>query len=333
MTEFYYSDEKSPQVSKAQLISEPKNIRPHVVILGAGASRQAFPQGDSKGKTLPIMDDFVNVVTGLRDLLESAGINHLGQNFEVLYSKIHERDPKSSLLCEIEKSVRDYFEGLQLPEGPTLYDHLLLSLRPKDLIATFNWDPFLFDSWERHRYRIPLPEVVYLHGNVRIAYCAEHRVLGEKGMCCPECDEELTPSPLLYPVTTKNYSADPLISSAWRILEHIIRSSFTLTIFGYGAPKTDKEAVELLNKAWKGKSNREFETVEIIDIKDKNLLIEQWKPFMPTFHCMHSKNFYESQIANYPRRSCEALYVPTVLGRFAETYAIPKDADFKELMS
>ena len=332
MTDLYYSDEKSSRVSKSRLINEPKNIRPHVVILGAGASVAAFPQGDANGQKLPIMDDFVEVVSGLRDLLVNSRIYYQGQNFEVFYNKIYDRDPESNLLSMIEKNVRDYFEGFQLPEGPTLYDHLLLSLRPKDLIATFNWDPFLFDAWERHRYTTPLPEIVYLHGNVRTAYCAEHRVQGEKGMYCPECDEKLTPSQLLYPVATKNYSADPLISSSWRILEHALRAAFTLTIFGYGAPKADKEAFELLENAWKGKSDREFETIEIVDIKDRHVLTEQWKPFMPTFHCMHSKNFYKSQIAHYPRRSCEALYVPTVLGRFAETYLIPRDADFKKLL-
>jgi hypothetical protein len=32
---------------------------------------------------------------------------------------------------------------LELPDHPTVYDHLLLSLRKKDAIFTFNWDPFL----------------------------------------------------------------------------------------------------------------------------------------------------------------------------------------------
>ncbi len=331
MTERYYNDDNSPQVSKTRLINEPKNIRPHVVILGAGASVAAFPQGDANGQKLPMMADFVDVVSDLRDLLVSSGIDYDSQNFELLYSKIHELDPRSPLLHDIDKNVRDYFEGLQLPEGPTLYDHLLLSLRPKDIIATFNWDPFLFDAWERHRYTIRLPEVVYLHGNVRIAYCAEHRFQGEKGMYCPECDKELTPSPLLYPVATKNYSADLLISAAWRTLKHVLPSAFTFTVFGYGAPKADKEAFDLMANAWKGKRDREFETIEIIDIKDESLLTEQWKPFMPTLHFMYPKDFYKSQIANYPRRSCEALYVPTVSGRFAETYPIPKNVDLREL--
>ena len=37
----------------------------------------------------------------------------------------------------------DYFSSLALPEHPSIYDYLVLGLRPKDVIATFNWDPFL----------------------------------------------------------------------------------------------------------------------------------------------------------------------------------------------
>ena len=35
---------------------------PHVVILGAGASRAACPDGDKNGEILPLMDDFIEVL-------------------------------------------------------------------------------------------------------------------------------------------------------------------------------------------------------------------------------------------------------------------------------
>jgi hypothetical protein len=305
-------------------------MRPHVVILGAGASVAAFPQGDETGKMLPTMDNLVEVV-GLRPILEDSGVDYHSQNFEKLYSQLHEREPNSPLLKTIENTIRDYFEELQLPEEPTLYDHLVLSLRPKDIVATFNWDPFLFDAWKRHRHAVPVPDIIHLHGNVRIAYCIEHKVQGENGMCCPHCEKKLTPSRLLYPVA-KNYADDPLIDSEWKTIESYLRSAFTLTIFGYGAPETDKEAFELMTKAWKGKSQREIETIEIIDRKEKDALIERWEPFMPTFHCKHNKDFYESIITQLPRRCCEGLYVTTILGRFAESFPLPKEMKFKELM-
>ncbi|MBL7093558.1 hypothetical protein ISS22_06245 [candidate division KSB1 bacterium] len=312
------------------MINEPKNMRPHVVILGAGASVAAFPQGDASGKKLPTMDNLIEVV-GLRPILDDSAVDYHNQNFEELYSQLYEKEPNSTLIRTIENTIRNYFEGLQLPEEPTLYDHLMLSLRPKDIVATFNWDPFLHDVWERHRYTVPVPEV-HLHGNVRIACCIEHQVQGENGMYCPHCDEKMTPSRLLYPVAIKNY-ADLFINKQWEMIESCLRSAFTLTIFGYGAPETDKEAFELMTKAWKGKSPRELETMEIIDTKEKQYLMERWKPFIPTFHCMHSKDFYKSGIAHFPRRSCEGLYVPTVLGKFAEPFLTPKEMNFKELMS
>jgi hypothetical protein len=42
--------------------------------------------------------------------------------------------------------VREYFAQLELPVEPTIYDALLLSLRDKDAVFTFNWDPFLFQA-------------------------------------------------------------------------------------------------------------------------------------------------------------------------------------------
>jgi hypothetical protein len=41
--------------------------RPHVVLLGAGASYAAFPNGDKNGHKLPLLKDFVEVI-GLHDL-------------------------------------------------------------------------------------------------------------------------------------------------------------------------------------------------------------------------------------------------------------------------
>ena len=38
--------------------------RPHVVILGAGCSKAAAPQGDANGVNLPVMDDFLEVIDG-----------------------------------------------------------------------------------------------------------------------------------------------------------------------------------------------------------------------------------------------------------------------------
>jgi hypothetical protein len=48
------------------------NHSPHVVILGAGASRAAFPSGDAKKKPLPLLVDLPDCL-GLRAAITNAG--------------------------------------------------------------------------------------------------------------------------------------------------------------------------------------------------------------------------------------------------------------------
>ena len=36
--------------------------RPHIILLGAGASYAAFPNGDRSGNKLPLLRDFVDVI-------------------------------------------------------------------------------------------------------------------------------------------------------------------------------------------------------------------------------------------------------------------------------
>src|ERR1700720_1846617 len=120
-------------------------MRPHVVILGAGASRAACPQGDRNGLRLPTMDDLVEILP-LRPLIIENGIDDPHENFEAIYSKLSSDDSKMALTRKIETVVHDYFSSLELPDRPTIYDHLLLSLRKKDAVFTFNWDPFLFED-------------------------------------------------------------------------------------------------------------------------------------------------------------------------------------------
>ena len=123
----------------------------HVVILGAGASiASTFRNNELNGKQLPSMDNFIDVV-GLNDIIDSIPKNLVAKNFEELYSNLHKANPKSKEIIEIERRVYGYFKDMKLPNEPTIYDHLVLSLRPRDLIATFNWDPFLFQAFNRNK--------------------------------------------------------------------------------------------------------------------------------------------------------------------------------------
>jgi hypothetical protein len=320
-------------VTRSELINKPGKPRPHVLILGAGASVAAFPDGDASGKRLPTMDNLIEII-GLGSILEETGVEYKSRNFEVVYSEIYEKDPKSAIIEVIEEHVRTYFKSMNLPEQPTLYDHVLLSLRPKDLIVSFNWDPFLYDAWYRNRYiyNVPLPQIAHLHGNVRIGYCPEHHIQGDL-FYCPVCGKPIVPSRLLFPVVQKNYADDPFIKTEWDLFRHYLPRALTLTIFGYGAPSTDKEAVDIMKSFWRDEEERFIERVEVIDIREKSVLWSQWDPLIVRTYFDYAKDFYGSRLAMYPRRSCEALINQTVFGHFVENNSLPRNAHFDELMS
>jgi hypothetical protein len=316
--------------TKSLLTSEPRNIGRHVVILGSGAScAQADLGGEATGAKLPTMKDLIPVV-GVDVMLDDHGIKWKGRNFEDVYSELFEENPTARILTDLEEKIREYFTKLELPNEPTLYDHLLLSLRPKDVIATFNWDPLLHDAWERNRYEAPLPDVLYLHGNVRVGYCDRDKMYGENGRCCSECQEHLKPIPLLYPIKKKNY-ADPFIKNEWKVIRMALSEAYTITFFGYGRPKTDQEAVALLNKGWKEKSRREWEHTEYIDTMGQEEIRRLWDDFIYSHYYLYTKDFYDSNIARHPRRSCEALYIPKTLGRWVENFPILRNSTFDEL--
>jgi len=317
--------------SRDELIRNLVMQRPHVVILGAGASVASCPDGDKNARQLPTMENLVNTV-GLGDLLKKNAITGAPENFEALYSSLYSDPSRSGLTGEIEEAIRDYFLSLELPDHPTVYDHLLLSLRKKDAVFTFNWDPFLFDAYVRNQ-RFSLPGIFFLHGNVRVACCPSHpHRRGDYWCRCPDCGTNFVPVRLLYPVTSKNYQADPFIAREWEAAQWFLENAFALTIFGYGAPASDLEAVNLMRTFW-NTNQRIIERVEIIDVKSRDALYETWQPFISHHHYDCRSCFYQSYIANYPRRSGESLYIPSTQGRAAEQFPVPREYGFDELYS
>jgi hypothetical protein len=293
----------------SDLVHDLKMGRPHVVILGAGASLAALPYGDRYGKKLPLMANFVEVL-GLAPMLQDAGIIYGGENFEALYSSLATSNKSQEYLPRIEQAIFEYFAQLDLPDEPTLYDHLVLSLREKDLIATFNWDPFLVRALQRNGPHAPMPKAVFLHGSVVLGYCDSHQpmVIGNRGHTCGRCAEPLTDSKILYPVKQKNYSHDPFIKIMWNEVRRHLQHAYLLTIFGYGAPQSDVEATALMKEAWGDPQNRNLEEIEIIDITHEDTLIRTWDHFIHTHHYRTCSNFHESLIGKYPRRTCEAVW-------------------------
>jgi len=287
------------------------NRSPHVVILGAGASKAALPKGDAKGKTVPVMRELIDCLN-LGPMLKRYNLYCEGADFESLYDDLVSSGKYPELVKEIEGRVQEHFSQLCPPDRATIYDYLVLSLREKDLIASFNWDPFLVLAWRRNSRAVKLPKMVHLHGNVELAACLECRVKDFQGNICQKCGKLLKPTPLLYPVKQKNYSAHPFIESEWNELRLFFRHAYFLTIFGYAAPETDVEARGLLLDAWKDNPTFELAQIEIIDIKPLKQLTKTWKEFFCRDHYGIFKSIWHSYLFRYPRRSCEAFAMATL---------------------
>lgn len=310
--------------------------RPHLVLLGAGASLAALPNGERNGLRPPLMNDFVEIVEGLSDCLDKYGISYEGQNFEDLYSSLYEDTQCEEIRQAIEELVYAYFAQMELPDEPTLYDHLVLSLTGRDCIATFNWDPFLWQALCRNYNRVGgqnLPSPLYLHGNTAIGICTNHERVGisHRDRPCPKCGKALSKCKLLYPIAQKDYNSDPYIRSSWDRVQLCLGDAYMFTIFGYGAPSSDVEAVSLLSSGWGDKYQRNMEEIEIIDVVDEDALCSRWDKFIHTHHYSTYSSLYSSMIGKCSRRSADACFGANYDCIAWEEYPIPRDASWGEL--
>ncbi len=302
----------------------------HVVILGAGASiASTIRNHEPSGKKLPSMANFIEIV-GLQDIIDTIDSKLKSGNFEILYSYLFQENPKSKVIIEIERRVREYFSEMRLPDKPTLYDHLVLSLRPRDLIATFNWDPFLFQAFSRNReFTKDSPNVAFLHGCVALGYSKEDKKAGPVGMWARRDGGFFEPTKLLYPVKVKNYTNDEFISREWERLRFWLHKDSTklVTVFGYSAPNTDVESVKLMDEAYGGKGARNLEQFEIIDIQDETTAVEKWSRFIHTHHYDYATDYFGSSLAHNPRRTSESYFqhiLPTTPAEaFSESNPVP----------
>ncbi len=310
--------------------------RSHLVLLGAGASLAAMPNGDKRGVKPPLLANFISAL-GLEPLLQEHRVMRFPDDFEKLCSlllAVSKGKPRyAALLFELERRVSDYFAAFELPDEPTLYDHLLLSLRRKDTIATFNWDPLLVQAYERNMSRTDeLPAVVFLHGCVAVGYCPEHAGHGGRpGATCPQCGRELVQTPLLYPVPNKDYLSNTFIAGQWSATRRALQEASLLTVFGYSGPRSDSDAVRLLRSAWSRNRRGEMLHVEVIDVKPVSEAEATWRPFFFSEHREVSSSFHDSLLGRYPRRSCEAAFWLFRLNRWLEPDSIPDRMGFDGL--
>jgi hypothetical protein len=300
----------------------------HIVILGAGASiASTIYAPEPSGKKLPSMDNLIEVV-GLADIIRRVDPGAVSKNFEEVYSSLWLQDPHSSAIKAIEFRVRDYFGSLRLPPTPTIYDYLVLSLRPKDLVVTFNWDPFLYQAFSRNRHVCGMPCLSFLHGSVSVGFSSQDRKAGPAGWFSKKTGSEFVPTRLLYPVTVKDYNADEFTRREWDRLRRWLKHARRITIFGYGAPSTDVEAVKLMSEAWGDPQQRNLEQIEIIDVQPQEVVRERWGRFIHTHHYDYCASYFDSVLAYFPRRSGENFthrFLPSTPDEaFQEPNTVPK---------
>lgn len=292
--------------------------KPHVVILGAGATMAAIPNGDKNGRKSSVMNGFIESL-GMTETLKEVSLQTSSNNLEDIYSELHCRPECDAIREDLDRRIREYFSELELPDEPNIYDLLLLSLREKDLIATFNWDPLLLQAYQRaSQITKDLPDLAFLHGNVLVGYCRKHKCGGVLTAYCRECHEPFEPAPLLYPVTHKNYSADPYIQDNWKAFRNKLKRAYLVTVFGYSAPKTDVEAIDIMKKAWGAADERNLEDFEFIDICDENTLTSNWQEFIHSHHYQVHRDFFSSNLAQHPRRTTVEFFDRTMNGIFTK---------------
>ena len=287
--------------------------RPHLVILGAGASKDSMPNGDAEGRPLPVMNEFISTL-GLTDYIGRIEGVPKTDNIEDVYSWLANQEQFAEERFVVENEIREYFSNITLPNTLTKYDLLVLSLRQKDCIATFNWDGLLVQAYQSmQKITSDLPQMVFLHGNVEVGYCPKCNTYGYWFAKCHKCGEQLREVPLLYPVKNKNYQKDEFISEQWKILDDYISKAALITIYGYSAPKTDIEAINIIKKAFARLGTpRYFDIVEIIEHPkfDTKNISEAWLDLseMARDHLELRRSVFDSYMFKNPRRSLEFLH-------------------------
>ena len=281
---------------------------PHVVILGAGASIAACKL-DKNGRRVPALAN-IHKILGLTNMLQTYGFtNEEMNNFELLFSNINGKPEYAELQRILEAEVRDYFKSLQLPDEPTIYDYLILSLTEKDAIITFNWDPFLMQAYRRNLSIGNLPQLIFPHGNVGVGLCYDCKIKGYADCLCPQCFNELADMKLLFPIHKKNYYDGEIIQNEWIVSKKYLNIAAGITVFGYSAPETDYEAYSLLKDSYKASNIITIAPFSIINLKsEEEVQRKKWSDIydkhMVTFH----ETFEDTLLWRAPRVSLEYLF-------------------------
>ena len=246
-------------------------LQPHVVILGSGSTIAAIPNGDRNGHR---SFDFASFGT---DPFFKEYRNKLPQNYkkidnlEKLYLSLTVNDSTKELKEELDSLLREKFKNFELPETMTVLDWLVLSLRDKDYIISFNWDPLLIQAYNRVRiFTENLPNILFPHGNVEACYNNERY-----GAIHNIDNVDMMPSPLVFPIKERDYENNIFLADQIKKVQKAICGAGYLTIFGYSGAETDEADVQLMKNIFMPNGyNAICNGVEIIGPPNKRELIK-----------------------------------------------------------
>lgn len=75
--------------------------RPHVVLLGAGVTMTAIPNGDKNGRKSSVMNNFIEEL-GMSSIIKNINLNTKSNNLEDIYSELYERTD-----CQVVRELLD----------------------------------------------------------------------------------------------------------------------------------------------------------------------------------------------------------------------------------
>ena len=308
--------------------------RPHLFILGAGATKATIPNGDKYGRQSPVMDNFLQEI-GIENLLDKVKLDTKSKNVEAIYSELSTKPEYADVVTKIEEEIVSHYCQMHIPDNPTLYDYLILSLRNKDCIATFNWDPLLIQAYNRvNKITSDLPQMLFLHSSVAVGICEDcAHYEPYRNRYCSICGKPLISPRLLYPVESKDYSQNIYIRDAWNALQYYLEKACIVTIWGYSAPQSDKEAKKMMLKAFSS-VYRPLDQIEVIDIADEEVIYKTWRPFVKNtnYHLNIYHSLMDSLIAEFHRRSVEGYVKRYLEGWWNDsTLNLRECKDFAEL--
>ena len=127
-------------------------------------------------------------------------------------------------------------------------------LRQKDVVATFNWDPFLIQAKRRNPMLSGTDHNYFSCTASSGPFCETDSCAGPVGSACERCGTTV-PSRLLYPIKEKDYDSDPMIAVNWKGSRRFGSHSSSPCLGTAHRPRTSRR-FGCLKKAWATRRRR-----------------------------------------------------------------------------